>query len=65
MQIDKYTSTYSSNKIRKTQNKHLIITMRRNLPKALDLLILSIYSLNFSVKNISQTVKELIFVNFY
>ena len=40
-------------------------TMRRNLPKLSSVLISWINLLNFSLKNISQTVKKLIFVYFY
>ena len=40
-------------------------TMKRNLPKLSNVLIFWINLLNFSLKNISQTVKKLIFVYFY
>ena len=39
-------------------------TMRKNLPKTLDLLIVSIDLINSSLKNISQTVKNYFF-HFY
>ena len=40
-------------------------TMRRNLPKTSSVLIFRINLLNFSLKNISQTVKKLNLVYFY
>ena len=43
----------------------ITITMRINLPKTISVLIFCLNLLNFSLKNISQTVKNLIFVYFY
>ena len=43
----------------------LTFTMRRNLPKLSSVLISHINLLNFSLKNISKNVKNLVFVYFY